>query len=112
MSVSLLYVVACRLFELVVLFPRRERLKELEILVLRHELTILRRQVTRPQFTPRNRLLLAALSRVLPSRCWRAFIIVRPETLLRWHRRFVAEHWTYPRVGCVNPSGCSGASLS
>ncbi len=97
LSVSFLYVVACRLFELVVLFARRERSKELEILVLRHELTILRRQVTRPQFTPRDRLLLAALSRVLPRRCWRAFIIVRPETLLRWHRRFVAEHWTYPR---------------
>jgi len=91
----LAYVLACRLFELVLLFGRGERSKELEILVLRHELSILRRQVRRPQFTPGDRLLLAALSRVLPRRSWRAFS-VRPETLLRWHRRLVAKHWTYP----------------
>src|SRR5215216_6654339 len=63
--------------------------------MLRHELSILRRQVSRPQFAPRDRLLLAALSRVLPRRSWQAFL-VRPETLLRWHRRLVAKHWTYP----------------
>jgi transposase InsO family protein len=62
---------------------------------LRHELSILRRQVKRPRFAPRDRLLLAALSRVLPRRSWKAFL-VRPETLLRWHRRLVAKHWTYP----------------
>jgi hypothetical protein len=50
----------------VVLFARRDRAKELETLVLRHELSILRRQVGRPQFEPHDRLLLAALSRVLP----------------------------------------------
>jgi putative transposase len=63
--------------------------------VLRYELSILRRQVNRARFEPRERLLLAALSRVLPRRSWRAFI-VRPETLWRWHRRLVANHWTYP----------------
>jgi putative transposase len=92
---SLVYVLARRVFELVVLLGRGERSKELEILVLRHELSILRRQVSRPRFAPRDRLLLAALSRVLPRRAWRAFS-VRPETLLRWHRRLVARHWTYP----------------
>jgi hypothetical protein len=95
LAVSVVYVLACRLFELVVLLGRRERSKELEILVLRHELSILRRQVSRPQFAPRDRLLLAALSRVLPRRSWQAFL-VRPETLLRWHRRLVSKHWTYP----------------
>jgi putative transposase len=95
LTVSFVYVIACRLFELAVLLTRSERSKELEILVLRHELSILRRQVRRPQFAPRDRLLLAALSRVLPRRSWRAFL-VRPETLLRWHRRLVAKHWTYP----------------
>jgi putative transposase len=60
---SLVYVLACRLFELVLLLARRDRSKELEMLVLRHELSILRRQVRRPQFTPRDRLLLAAFSR-------------------------------------------------
>jgi putative transposase len=92
---SLVYVLACRLFELAVLLARGERSKELEILVLRHELSILRRQVRRPQFTPGDRLLLTALSRVLPRRSWRAFF-VRPETLLRWHRQLIAKHWTYP----------------
>jgi len=93
--VSFVYVLACRLFELVVLLGRGERSKELEILVLRHELSILRRQVCRPRFEPCDRLLLAALSRVLPRQSWQAFL-VRPETLLRWHRRLVAHHWTYP----------------
>ena len=97
MVVSFLYVLACRLFELMVLLARRERSKELEILVLRHELSILRRQVRRPQFAPRDRLLLAALSRVLPRRSWHAFVVT-PETLLRWHRRLVAKHWTYPHT--------------
>jgi putative transposase len=93
--VSALYVVLGRLLELVVLFARGDRAKELEILVLRHELSILRRQSGRPRFKPHDRLLLAALSRVLPRRRWNAFS-VRPETLLRWHRRLVARRWTYP----------------
>ena len=74
---------------------RSERSKELEILVLRHELSVLRRQASRPRFEACDRLLLAALSRMLPRRSWQAFV-VRPETLLRWHRRLVANHWTYP----------------
>jgi putative transposase len=80
------YVVACRLFALVVLLARSDRSKELEILVLRHELSILRRQVGRPPLAPRDRLVLAALSRVLPRRSWNVFFVT-PETLLRWHRR-------------------------
>src|SRR5262245_31017890 len=83
------------MLELVVLLGRRERSKELEILVLRHELSILRRQVCEPRFEPHDRLLLAALSRLLPRRSWSAFL-VRPETLLHWHRRLVARQWTYP----------------
>jgi putative transposase len=88
---SLVYLLVCRLFALVVLLARDERSKELEILVLRHELSVLRRQASRPRFAPGDRLLLAALSRVLPRRAWRAFM-VRPETLLRWHRRLVTRH--------------------
>ena len=64
MIVSVVYLVFCRLLELVVLLGRRERSKELEILVLRHELSILRRQVRQPRFQPQDRLILAALSRV------------------------------------------------
>jgi putative transposase len=80
---------------MVVLLGRRERSKELEILVLRHELSILHRQGRQPRFKPHDRLLLAALSRVLPRPSWSAFP-VRPETLLHWHRRLVARQWTYP----------------
>jgi len=93
--VSGLYIVVCRLLELLVLLGRKDRAKELEILVLRHELSILRRQAGRPRFEPHDRILLAAFSRMLPRHSWAAFS-VRPETLLAWHRRLVARRWTYP----------------
>jgi hypothetical protein len=93
--VSVIYVVVCRLLELIVLVGRGDRTKELEILVLRHELSILGRQVNRPRVEPQDRLLLAAFSRILPRRSWNAFF-VQPETLLYWHRRLVARRWTYP----------------
>jgi putative transposase len=84
---SALDLVFCRLLELIVLLGRSERAKELEILVLRHELAILRRQLGRPRVRPHDRLLLAAFSRMLPRRSWNAFF-VQPETLLSWHRRW------------------------
>ena len=94
MLVSALYLIVCRLLELIVLVGRSDRAKELEILVLRHELSILRRQVNRPRFQRHDRILLAAFSRILPRRCWNAFS-VRPETLLHWHRRLVARFLDY-----------------
>jgi putative transposase len=93
--VPALYVVVCRLLELLVLLGRGDRAKEIEILVLRHELSILRRQAGRPRFEAYDRILLAAFSRMLPRHSWTAFS-VRPETLLHWHRRLVARRWTYP----------------
>jgi putative transposase len=92
--VSFVYLIACRLLTLVLLLARGDRSKELELLVLRHELSILRRQARRPQLTESDRLLLTALSRVVPRRSWHACFIT-PETLLRWHRRLVARRWTY-----------------
>jgi putative transposase len=77
--VSFAYVTACRLFALVLLLARSDRSKELELLVLRHELSILRRQARRPQLTESDRLCLAALSRVMPRRSWRAFLVT-PDT--------------------------------
>src|SRR5262249_36911512 len=90
-----LYFVTCRLLAFLVLLARGDRSKELEILVLRHELAILRRQAGRPRFEPHDRLVLAALSRLAPRRPWAAFP-VRPETLLRWHRLLVARRGTLP----------------
>jgi len=84
-----------RLFELMMLCCRSSGSKELEILVLRHELSILRRQPRRRQLREADRLFLAALSRALPRRAWSAFS-VSPGTLLRWHQRLVARRWTYP----------------
>jgi putative transposase len=93
--VSFVYVTACRLFALVLLLARSDRSKELELLVPRHELSILRRRARRPQLTESDRLCLAALSRVMPRRSWQAFPVT-PDTLLRWHRWIVARRWTYP----------------
>lgn len=102
MPVSVLYVLVCRLLELVVLLGRRERSKELEILVLQHELSVLRRQSKQQRFELHDRLLLSARSRVLPRRSWNAFS-VRPETLRHWHCRLVARNWTYPRRHAGRP---------
>ena len=92
---SFVYLAVRSLFALVVLLGRSGRSKDLEILVLRHELVVLRRRSGRPRIRPADRALLATLSRALPRRAWAAFS-VRPETLLRWHRGLVARRWTYP----------------
>lgn len=94
--VSLLYWALRRLVELIVLALRSEDAKEIEIVVLRHQLQVLRRQVARPDLASHDRAILAAASRVLPRMRWRSFF-VRPETILSWHRKFVARRWTYPR---------------
>jgi hypothetical protein len=80
-----------------VLLARSDAAKDLEILVLRHQLTVLRRQVSRLKLEPADRALLAAVSRVLPRARWSCFFF-KPETLLRWHRRLVAGAWTYPHT--------------
>lgn len=92
---SFLYLVARNLFALICLVARPRRSQELEILVLRHELAILRRQAARPKLTRADRALLAALSRSFPRAAWPSFP-VKPETLLCWHRQLVARRWTYP----------------
>jgi hypothetical protein len=93
---SLCYLVLLRVLQLAALRSRSNDFKDLEIVVLRHELAILRRQNGRPAMTTVDRLFLAATSRLLPRARWRSFII-RPATLLRWHRRLVAKRWTYAR---------------
>jgi transposase len=93
---SFLYWSLRRLLELVVLRVRSEREKEIEILLLRHQLRVLERQVARPELTQADRALLAAFSRVLSRAAWKRSVFVTPGTLLRWHRELVARRWTYP----------------
>ena len=90
---SLLYMVLRRLLAVLSFGDRAAEQVRLENLVLRHQVAILRRQVKRPVYRMRDRALLAAASRMLPRERWNAFL-VRPETLLRWHRRLVARKWT------------------
>jgi len=88
------YRVVRLVIDLFVLRGRRDHSKDIEILVLRHQLAVLQRHVARPRFTPEDRAMLTAFARVLSRDRWSLFL-VRPETLLRWHRRLVAKHWTY-----------------
>ena len=93
---SFLYLALRRIFELLVLLGRSADRKELEILVLRHELSVLRRQAKRSRYRAADRALLAALSRALARERGSAFAVT-PETLLRWHRVIVKRCWTYAR---------------
>ena len=80
----------------------RDAAKDLEVLVLRHRLAVLRRQTPRPKLRPADRARLAAASLVLPRSRW-SCLLVKPETLLRRHRRLVAGAWTYPHRQAGRP---------
>ena len=96
MLLSVLYTAVQRVLQLLVLLFRSTSSKELEIIVLRHELAVLRRHVRRPVFRAADRVFLSAASRLLPRVNWSAFMVT-PATLLRWHRLLVAQRWTYTR---------------
>jgi len=83
------------LTRLLVLPNADDSTRDLEILVLRHQLRVLRRKTGRPRFTAGDRALLAAASRVLPRQRWASSFLVMPQTLLRWHRTLVRRKWTY-----------------
>jgi putative transposase len=94
LSVSLVYLLFRRALAVAALRLRSREFKELEIVVLRHELAVLRRQVARPRLGESDRVFLAAASRLL-SKGSRPSFFVRPETLLGWHRQLVRRRWTY-----------------
>ena len=100
---SVLYIALRRILELVLLRSRFDESKELEIVVLRHQLDVLRRQVSRAQPKPAERFFLAAASRLLGRRSWRTFFVT-PETLLRWHRELIARRWSYPHRSPGRPA--------
>ena len=95
MVISVVYpLVRCLLGCLTVL-SRGQASKDAELLVLRHENAVLRRQAGRVRYQPGDRLWLAALSRLVPRRRWGEVFPVTPATLLAWHRRLVARKWDY-----------------
>jgi putative transposase len=102
MSASLVYLLLRQVLQMLTQLARDDGAKDVELLVLRHQVAVLRRQVDRPQLESADRIVLAMLSRLLPRSRWRVFFVT-PATLLRWHRRLIARHWTYPHAKCGRP---------
>ena len=95
MTMRLLYLMFCQMVRWLALLSRSAAAKDAELLVLRHEVAVLRRRVVRPRVDWADRAILAGLARLLPRHIWRG-LLVQPATLLRWHRNLVRRRWTHP----------------
>src|SRR6266508_1537354 len=127
MSASLVYLLLRQVLQMLTQLARDGGAKDVELLVLRHQIAVLRRQVHRPALEPADRVVLAALFRLLPRPRWSAFFVT-PATLLRWHRALIARHRPSPPArrgrrqepgSAARPAGvggresrCGGASRS
>jgi putative transposase len=98
MSLRFAYLAVLRVFGWLALLARSDRAKNEEILMLRHQVAVLQRQVKAPRLSWADRAVLAALSRLLSaSQLRQRRLIISPRTLLRWHTSLVRKRWTYPR---------------
>jgi transposase InsO family protein len=103
MSLRFAYLAVLRMFGWLALLARSDRAKDAEILILRHQIAVLQRQVKNPRLSWADRAVLAALARLLPGSQLRQLrLIISPRTLLRWHADLVRRHWTHP---CRAPGG-------
>jgi len=108
-TLSFLYRAYCRVLQLIRLIARKDTDLAIEVVVLRHEVAVLRRQVHRPALERSDRAVLAGLARLLPRQRLE-HLFVQPSTLLRWHRDLVAKRWTYPHGRPGRPAITEGAT--